>query len=253
MHVSSLSGWMSPDVSSHADVLRTSGSIKDCADHRSRSPASHSAGLPSHHVLHAVAVEAVSTMGSGLKSVPEDKAWFTGDTTLDFWVLRHILNPAARSGLSLLPAEERKHIIRVCMAKQHSVRSVDNYFQGCVRKSVAAHTAFGGDKDRSPRSGMLVERSSVHRPVSRSASVTESPGRGSTVSDDSLPFSSVSGRVCGSGTQAGNVDCMPPQWAILTTANNAIMAAPPAWARDVVMNFHDKSRMLRSFFQSAGW
>ena len=121
MRVSNLSGWKAPDVVLQSGALPTSGSLKDCADHRSRSPAPISTSLPLHHVLHGVAVDTVSTAGTGMKAVPEDKAWFTGDTTLDYWVLRHILNPAARSGLSLIPAEERKHIIRVCMSKQHSV------------------------------------------------------------------------------------------------------------------------------------
>ena len=117
-----------------------------------------------------------------------------------------------------------------------------------MRKSVAAHAAFGADRERPSGLCTPVERSPLYRTVSRSASVTESPGRVSTVSDDSLPFSSVSGRASAFGLQTGHVDCLPPQWATTTTPNNAVTEAPPAWARDVVTNFHDKSRMLRSFF-----
>jgi hypothetical protein len=40
--------------------------------------------------LHGAAMEASSNVSAGLSAVAEVKAWFTGDTTFDFWVLRNI-------------------------------------------------------------------------------------------------------------------------------------------------------------------
>jgi hypothetical protein len=77
------------------------------------------------------------------------------------------------------------------MSKQHSLRSVDNYFHGCVSKSVFALNAFNLEKERSFGSRIPVEHWSLQRSVSRSASASESLGRASTVSDDSVLFSSI--------------------------------------------------------------
>ena len=128
------------------------------------------------------------------------------------------------------------------------MRSVDNYFQGCVRKSVSALNAFNPDNQRSSGSRIPVEHRSLQRSVSRSASVSESLGRASTVSDDSLPFSSISACATGVGSQGMQSDRLTALRATMTTGSDGAMDVPPGWARDIVLNPQDKSRMLRSFF-----
>jgi|APFre7841882630_1041343.scaffolds.fasta_scaffold32294_1 hypothetical protein len=112
MQSSSAGGWPKPDIAPQAVMVVPHGVTKGALEHRSRSPSSHSAGVPANHFLHGVATGASSNVSPGLTSVDGDQAWFTGDTTLDFWVLRTILNPCARHGLTFLPVEDRKHIIR---------------------------------------------------------------------------------------------------------------------------------------------
>ena len=70
MQLPSLSGWATSDVVPHTGFVPIHGSFKDCADGHSRSPASHSGGIPSNQALHAVAVDAVSIAGQGLRFVP---------------------------------------------------------------------------------------------------------------------------------------------------------------------------------------
>ena len=131
MQCSSVGGWVTSDAVRQSGFGAQHGPFQNCADGRSSSDGCHSGGIPGHHVLHAIAVDAATSAGHGLRTVPEDAAWFTSDGMLDSWVLRHIVNPAARSFLSFVPVDERKHIIRVCMSRQHVLRSVDNYSQDC--------------------------------------------------------------------------------------------------------------------------
>ena len=111
-------------------------SARGHAQDRSRSPGG-AAGSPAQLAMSGVGHHAVET-AAYLGAVAEDSAWFTGDTTLDFGVLKSIVAPSIRGGLSLIPKDERKTIIRQCMTRQAMIRHLPGYFQGCIRKAISA-------------------------------------------------------------------------------------------------------------------
>ena len=216
------------------------------AQDRSRSPGFQSAGgLLADHRLAAVGLNAaLSNNHTG--AVPEDKEWFTSDTTLDFWVLKAIPAPAVRAGLSMVPLPERKHIIRTCMSKEYTVRSLSNYFQGCIRKAISVeHFAGNGAVlGRAPSPNRMQQ---VARPLMSSTSPASAEVSGTSVgtggvatvggspviaAPPSLPQAASANVLVGAAASVGN-DC----------------AETPSWVKGCLGLLNCKSKLLRLFSQ----
>ena len=132
------SGYLAAGAARSCAASPTLRSGASHAQDRSRSPAhGMTTGLPVDHALgplaQAVADNAVPVLG-----VPGDKEWFTSDAVLDTWVLKSVPAPQVRAGLALIPCSERKQIILSCMKTEHTIRNMNSYFAGCIRKSVAS-------------------------------------------------------------------------------------------------------------------
>lgn len=213
------------------------------AQDRSRSPAGV-AGLPPSHSLAAVAQHADASVPPGA-AVPEDKSWYTGDPTLDYWVLKNIAQPAVRGGLSLIAKEEAKNIIRQCMLRQGSIRHLPGYFQGCIRKAISA-SEFKQNGGR-PVSAPPVDVRSVARPIVRLASPTRAeafPAPGAATAELS---SGVAAEVAASSVSAAALPQSPASalGQAEVASNDSCEAAP--WARACLASTTVKSKLLRMF------
>ena len=215
---------------------------------RSRSPGlGRVAGLPGHHPL-AGPGRFLSEATSSPTSVPEDKLWFTGDTTLDVWVLKHIEVPNARAGLALIDVHERKSIIRVCMGKQHTARSISNYFQGCIRKAIAA-------KEFVPeRTSSIGPAPSMLQHLARPLAALASPSGA-----EALPLpaaeavtAAVSHTPAAAGTEpapplvrAGETRCLPQ-------ADSNDRPEIPEWARTCMLSFFPEQAFASHVLENFG-
>ena len=216
------------------------------AQDRSRSPALPGAcGLPADHRLAALGCSAALSVTLPA-AVPEDREWFTSDTALDCWVLKAIPAPAVRAGLSMVPMPERKHIIRTCMSKEHAVRSLSNYFQGCIRKAISAEHFVGSNavpgRGPSPNRVQQVARPLVSSTSPASAEVSVAPcdtralptvGNSPVIAvPSSVSQAASASRVGGTGGAVGNDT-----------------AETPSWAKGCLALLNCKSRLIRLFSQ----
>ena len=214
------------------------------AQDRSRSPSGVS-GLPESHGLYAVAQHAgVSSMPAA--GVAEDKAWFTGDPTLDYWVLKNILQPAVRGGLSLIAKEEAKNIIRQCMLRQGTIRHMPGYFQGCIRKAISAAelNRSGGNVFPSPPADV--------RTVARPLGSVASPGRAEACPAPGVASVAASSVHAAAAVESEVLVTSGPQALaasnviVTETGNDAGEALP--WARACLAALASKSKLLRIFY-----
>ena len=227
-----------------AAVLPNRGTTGGPAQDRSRSPAlKHIAGLPSTSPLAPVAAAAVAAAAPST-ACPEDRLWYTGDTTLDFWVLQKIPLQQVRAGLALIHLTERKNIIHSCMSNEHLARNLMNYFQGCIRKAISAQEY---KKDHKSNPGPTrTALTNVARPLTRTASPARAEASSGPVGPwpTAGPALSVASSTVGHETAAPPCDAAP----VAHLANNDQSDAP-AWARTCMQHIGRKSMLLRCFCQ----
>ena len=146
----------------------------------------------------------------------------------------------------MVPLPERKQIVRSCMSKEHTVRSISNYFQGCIRRAISADQ-FAHSSTVLGRTSMTDQVQQVARPLMSMTSPACAEVSGASYGSRAMPAAGGSPSSAAPPVDREAASASSPVVVAGAVGNDVVEI--PSWVKDCLALLSSKSKLIRLFSQ----